>query len=110
MPPQLNLRQPRRPSWAERHHVAIGLGLAVVGFAAVGAIKFFGVEGSFATLLGAFAAFSFLFAKGFVRNRGPIFPPSEINHKNRWKYLILAASLWGALFVIWWYRVRPLSR
>jgi hypothetical protein len=94
MPPQLNLRQPRRPSWAERHHVAIGSGLTVVGIAAVGAIKLFGVQGSFATLLAAFAAFSFFFVEGFVRSRGPIFPSSEINHQNRWKYLIPAVSLW----------------
>jgi hypothetical protein len=32
---------------------------------------------------------------------------SEINRRNRWKYLILAAVLWGALFLIWWYRIRP---
>lgn len=110
MPPQLNLRQQRRPSWAERHHVAIGFGLTSVGLAAVGGIRFFGVEGSFATLLGAFAAFAFLFGMGFRRNRGPIFPPSEINRQNRWKYLILAGLLWGSLFLIWWYRVLPIGR
>jgi hypothetical protein len=81
-----------------------------MGLLAVAAIQYFGVKGSFATLLGAFAAFGFLFGRGFWRNRGPIFPPSEINHRNRWKYLILAAFLWGMLFMVWWYRMRPLGR
>ncbi|HST12976.1 MAG TPA: hypothetical protein VLL05_21535 [Terriglobales bacterium] len=110
MSAQLYLRRPRVPSWAERHHFAIGLSLICLGFAAVKAIQFFGVKGSFATLLGSFAAFALLFGRGFVRNRGPIFPPSEITRENRWKYSILAASLWGTLFLVWWYRVRPLIR
>jgi hypothetical protein len=29
---------------------------------------------------------------------GTTLPPSEINPQNRWKYLVLAALLWGALF------------
>lgn len=110
MLPQLDLRHPRRPSWAERYRLAIGLGSTIVGFAAVGAIRLFGAKGSFATLLGAFAAFTSLFGRAFFWRPGPIFPPSEINRQNRWKYLILAAFLWGALFLIWWYRVRPIER
>jgi len=82
----------------------------LVGFVAVGTIEYVGVKGSFATLLGTFAAFALLFGRGFVRNRGPIFPPSKINRQNRWKYLILAAALWATLFLIWWYRVKPLGR
>ena len=82
----------------------------MVGLLAVETIRYFGVRGSFATLLGAFAAFALLFGSGFRRNRGPIFPPSEINRQNRWKYLTLAALLWGALFLIWWFRVRPIGR
>jgi len=84
--------------------------LMLVGFAAVGAIRLLGVKGSMAILLGAFGAFSLLFGEGFRRNRGPIFPPSEITQENRWKYLILAAVLWIGVFGTWWYLVRPLSR
>jgi len=69
------------------------LGLILAGFAAVDAIQFFGAKGSLAALLGAFAAFTMLFGRGFLWNRGPIFPPPDINRQNRWKYLILAALL-----------------
>jgi H+/Cl- antiporter ClcA len=110
IPLQPNPRRPRIRSWAERHHFAIGLVLTLIGLAAVGALQFLGVSGSLATLIGAFAAFALLFGPGFRRNRGPTFPPSEINRQNRWKYLLLTALLWGALFLIWWYRVRPLAR
>ena len=110
VPLQPNLHRSRTRSWAERHHYAIGLVLTLVGFAAVGAIQFLGVSGSLATTIGAFAAFALLFGRGFRRNRGPIFPPSEINHQNQWKYLVLAAVLWGALLLIWGYRLQPLAR
>lgn len=106
----LNHHRPGNRTWAEKHHFAIGVALTLVGFAAVGAIHFLGVRGSLATMIGAFAAFALLFGQGFRWNRGPIFPPSEINRQNRWKYLILAAILWGALFFLWWFRVRPLAR
>jgi hypothetical protein len=86
------------------------LGLTLVGFAAVGSIQLASAKGSLATLLGAFAAFALLFSQGFLWRRGSIFPPSQISCKNRWKYLILAALLWGGLFLVWWYRVRPLWR
>jgi uncharacterized oligopeptide transporter (OPT) family protein len=106
----LNRHRSRMRSWAERHHFAIGLALTFVGLAAVGAIHFLGVKGSLATMIGAFAAFALLFGQGFRWNRGPIFPPSEINRKNRWKYLVFAAILWGSLFLLWWFRIRPLAK
>jgi hypothetical protein len=86
------------------------LGLTLVGFAAVASIQLTGAKGSLGTLLGAFAAFALLFSQGFLWRRGPIFPPSEITRENRWKYFILAALLWGGLFLVWWYRVRLLWR
>ena len=96
----LNLsRRPRIRSWAERYHFAIGLVLTLVGLAVVGVIHFLGVKGSLATMIGAFATFALLFGQGFRWNRGPIFPASEINRQNRWKYLVLAVLLWGALFL-----------
>jgi uncharacterized oligopeptide transporter (OPT) family protein len=110
VPLNLNHHRQRIRSLAERHHFAIGLALTFVGLAAVGAIHFLGVRGSLATMIGAFAAFALLFGQGFRWNRGPIFPPSEINRQNRWKYLVLAALLWGALFLLWWCRVRPLAK
>jgi hypothetical protein len=61
-------------------------------------------------MIGALGGFALLFGEGYRRNRGPIFPPSEINQQNRWKYLVLAAVLWGALFLLWWFRVRLLAR
>ena len=84
--------------------------LLLVGFAAVGAIRILGAKGSLAVTLGGFAGFALLFADGFLRNRGPVFPPSEINPGNRWKYLILAAVLWIGVFAGWWYAVRLLPR
>ena len=83
--------------------------LTLVGFAAVGAIRLLGAKGSLAVALGGFAAFTILFGDGFLRNRGPIFAPSEITRENRWKYLIIAAVLWIGVFAGWWL-VRPLSR
>jgi hypothetical protein len=62
----LNHRRSGMLSWAERHHFAIGLALTFIGFAAVGAIHFLGVRGSLASMIGAFAAFAFLFGRGFV--------------------------------------------
>ena len=56
---------------------------------------------------GLVAALVLLFGRGFLWNRGAIFPPSGINRGNRWKHLILAAVLWVALFLIWSYRIRP---
>ena len=106
MQSQLNLRS-SRVSWAERYHYAIAVGLTVAGFAAVGAIRLVGEKGSLATVLAAFGAFALYFPRGFVRSE-PIFPASEINRQNRWKYLILAAVLWGTLALVWWYRVRPI--
>jgi hypothetical protein len=78
-----------------------------VGLLAIGAINYAGVKGGTATIAGFAAAIALLFGRGFLWNRGAIFPPSEINRQNRWKYLILVAALWGALFLIWWYRIRP---
>jgi|SRR5271156_331603 hypothetical protein len=106
----LNHRRPGIRSWAERHHFAIGLALSLVGLAAVGTIHFLGAKGSFATMIGALAGFALLFGEGYRRNRGAIFPPSEINQQNRWKYLVLAAALWGALFLLWRFRVRLFAR
>ena len=100
-------RNPRRPSWAERHHERIGIILTLAGLLAIGAINFAGIKGGSAMTAGLVAALLLLFGRGFLWNRGAIFPPSEINRRNRWKYLILAAVLWGALFLIWWYRIRP---
>jgi hypothetical protein len=82
----------------------------LLGFAAVGAIRLLGAKGSLAVSLGAFAAFALLFSEGFVRNRGPIFPPSEITLQNRWKYLILTAVLWIAVFATWWHATRLLPK
>ena len=107
---QLNLQQSRHRSWAERHHFAIGLGLWLLGLAAVAAIQFLGLKNSLATIVASFAVFAILFGTGFCRNRGPIFPPSEVNRRNRWKYLILAAVLWGSLVLLWWFRLKPLLR
>jgi hypothetical protein len=84
----LNHHRSGMRSWAERHHFAIGLALTLVGLAAIGAIHFLGVRGSLATMIGAFAAVALLFGQGFRWNRGQIFPPSEINRQNRWKYLV----------------------
>jgi hypothetical protein len=97
-------------SSAERHQLAIGLVLTFVGLAAVGAIHFLGARGSFATMIGAFAAFTLRFGQGFRWNRGPVFPPSTINRQNRWRYLVFAAIVWEALFLLRWFRVRPLAR
>jgi hypothetical protein len=100
-------RSRARPSWAERHHARIGIILTLAGLLAFGAIDFAGIKGGSAMTTGLVAALLLLFGHGFLWNRGAIFPPSEINRRNRWKYLILAAVLWGALFLIWWYRIRP---
>jgi hypothetical protein len=100
-------RSPRRPSWAETHHRRIGIILTLAGLLAIGAINVAGVKGGAAMTAGLVAAVLFLFGRGFLWNRGAIFPPSEINRRNRWKYLILAAVLWGALLLIWSYRIRP---
>jgi len=97
-------------SIADRRHLAIGLTLSLVGLAAVGAIHFLGVKGSFATMIGAFSAFAILFGRALTWNRSPIFPPSEIYRQNRLKYLVLAALLWGAVFLLWWWRVHTLGR
>jgi len=105
----LNLGSHRR-SWADRHQFAIGISLTLLGFAAVGAIRFLGAKGSLAASLAAFAAFALFFGDGFLRNRGPILPPSEITSQNRWKYLILAAVLWIGVFATWWYAARLLPR
>jgi len=69
-----------------------------VGLLAIGAINFAGVKDGAATTAGLVAALVLFFGRGFLCNRGAIFPPSEINRRNRSKYLILAAVLWGALF------------
>jgi hypothetical protein len=98
---------PRRPSWAEKHHARIGIILSLAGLLAIGAIHFAGVKGRASKTAGLVAALLLLFGRGFLWNRGAIFPPSVINRRNRWKYLILAAVLWGALFLMWWYRIRP---
>ena len=85
----------------------------LLGFAAVGAIRLLGAKGSLAGALGAVAAFALLFGDGFVRNRArnlDIFPPSEINRQNRWKYLTLAAVLWIGVFANWWYVARLLPK
>jgi hypothetical protein len=82
----------------------------LLGFAAVGTIRLPGAKGSLGLSLGVFAAFCLLFGRGFLRNRGPIFPPSEITPKNRWKYLILAALLWTGVFATWWYALRLLPK
>ena len=92
-------------SWADRHQFTIGVVLTLLGFAAVGAIRILGAKGSLAVSLGAFGAFALLFGEGFRRNRGPIFPPSEITPDNQW---ILAAMLWIGVFATWWHLVRPL--
>ena len=81
VPLKLNHHRQRIRSLAERHHFAIGLALTLVGLAAVGALHFLGVRGSLATMIGAFAVFALLFGQGFRWNRGPIFPPSEINRQ-----------------------------
>jgi len=101
-------RRMQLKSWADRHQVAIGLVLVLIGFAA-GAIRFLIPKGSFAGMLGGLAGLALLFGGGFLRNRGPIFPPSEINRGNRWKYLTIAALLWLSVFVAWWFLVRPLK-
>jgi hypothetical protein len=54
---------------------------------------FAGVKGGTAKTAGLVAALALLFGRRFLWNRGAIFPPSEINRRNRWKYLILAAVL-----------------
>ena len=85
----------------------------LLGFAAVWAIRPLGAKGSLSGALGAFAAFALLFGSGFVRNQArgnSIFPPSEINRQNRWKYLILAAVLWIGVFATWWYAARLLPK
>jgi hypothetical protein len=97
-------------SWADRHQVAIGLVLVLIGFAAVGAIRFLIPKGPFAGMLGGLAGLALLFGGGFLRNRGPIFPPSEINRGNRWKYLTIAALLWLSVFLAWWFLVPPLPK
>jgi hypothetical protein len=84
--------------------------LWLVGLAAVGAIHFLGVKGSFAATIGAFSAFAILFGRALTWNRSPIFPSSEISRQNRLKYLVLAALLWGAVFLLWWWRVHTLAR
>lgn len=99
--------QPAPPILGERHHRRIGIILTLAGLLAIGAINFAGVKGGAAMTAGLVAALVLLFGRGFLWNRGAIFPPSGINRRNRWKYLILAAVLWGALFLIWSYRIRP---
>jgi hypothetical protein len=81
-------RSPRRPSWAERHHRRIGIILTLAGLLAIGAINVAGVKGGAAMTAGLVAALVLLFGRGFLWNRGAIFPPSEINRWNRSKYLI----------------------
>jgi uncharacterized oligopeptide transporter (OPT) family protein len=95
---------------ANGRQFAIGLTLSLVGIAAVGAIHFLGVKGSFATMIGAFSAFAIFFGRALTWNRSPLFPSSEIFRQNRWKYLVLAALLWGAVFLLWWWRVHTLAR
>jgi len=102
---RLNHRS-HQSSWADRHQLAIGLALIVLGLAALSAIRLFGGKGSLELFLGGLGAFALLFGKGFLANRGPIFPPSRITRENRWKYLILAAVLWISLFAWWWYVLR----
>lgn len=95
---------------SRQHQFATGIALTLLGFAAVGAIRLLGAKGSLAVSLGAFAAFALLLGTGFVRNRGPIAPRSEITLQSRWKYLILVALLWIAVFATWWYALRLLPR
>jgi hypothetical protein len=95
---------------ADGRQFAIGLTLWLVGLAAVGAIHFLGVKGSFAATIGAFSAFAILFGRALTWNRSPIFPSSEISRQNRLKYLVLAGLLWGAVFLLWWWRVHTLGR
>jgi len=106
----LNPRRPPSRSFAERHHVAIGVALSLVGFCTLGWIQVFGIKDSLATMTAGIGGFAVLFGWGFGTNRGPIFPASEITRQNRWKYLVLAGLLWSALFLIWWYRVKSLGR
>jgi hypothetical protein len=96
-------------SWADRHQLAIGFVLVLIGLAAISAIRFLGLKGSLAMMFGGLAAFALLFGRGFLWNRGPIFPPSEINRENRWKYLTVAALLWLSVLLAWWFLVRPLK-
>ena len=97
-------------SWADRHQFAIGFTLVLIGLAAISAIRFLSLKGSFAMIFGGLAAFALLFGRGFLWNRGPIFPPSEVNRENRWKYLSVAAILWLSVFLAWWFLVWPLPR
>jgi hypothetical protein len=89
------------------HPRRIGIILTLAGLLAIGAINFAGVKGGAAMTAGLVAALVLLFGRGFLWNRGASFPPSGINRRNRWKYLILASVPWGALFLIWSYRIRP---
>jgi hypothetical protein len=84
--------------------------LWLVGLASAGAIHFLGVKGSFAMMMLAFAAFAIPVGRALTWNRSPLFSSSGINPQNRLKYLVLAATLWAAVFLLWWWRFHTLAK
>lgn len=108
---QFNPRRYRPRSWTQKYSRVIGLVLILVGFAALGAAGFFKLTGGPALALRGFGVLALFFARGFLWNRGPIFPPSPVNRANRWKYLTVLAILWLIILPIaWWFAARALEK
>jgi hypothetical protein len=95
-------RRYRPRSWAQKNHVAIGLGLGALATAVIyfrNSLVLIGWPGRVLIGIGALALY---FSWGFSWNRGPIFPPSPVNRSNLWKYLILLGLLWLIILPLAW--------
>jgi hypothetical protein len=79
-------------SWVSKHRAAIGLSLAFSGLALLIYLRYFHLQGDFATILRYVAAGAIILSFGF--RRYPFFRQSRVNEENKGKFLVLLAFLW----------------